>query len=145
VSSDGEVREWAQARGLLVIDDPGSLDTAAAVGRDHLAAADCSRIVIAHADLPRVRSFDRVLLDRSQPVVTIVPCHRDDGTPVLSVPARAPFRFGYGPGSFRRHVAEARRLGLGTRVVRDAALAFDVDVPDDLTALDADLLTAPSW
>jgi len=47
------------------------------------------------------------------------------------------FRFAYGPGSFRRHAAEARRLGLGLRVVRDPDLAFDIDVPEDLAALDA--------
>jgi 2-phospho-L-lactate/phosphoenolpyruvate guanylyltransferase len=51
------------------------------------------------------------------------------------VPVDVPFRFAYGPGSFRRHAAEARRLGLGFRVVRDADLAFDVDVPDDLDRL----------
>jgi 2-phospho-L-lactate guanylyltransferase len=67
--------------------------------------------------------------------VAIVPCHRDDGTTVLSVPVDAPFRVAYGPGSFRRHAAEARRLGLGFRVVRDPELAFDVDVPDDLDRL----------
>ena len=50
-------------------------------------------------------------------------------------PVDAPFRFAYGTGSFRRHAAEARRLGLGLRVVRDRDLAFDVDVPDDLLAL----------
>jgi 2-phospho-L-lactate guanylyltransferase len=64
-----------------------------------------------------------------------VPCHRDDGTNVVSLPAGSPFRFGYGPGSFRRHAAEARRLGLAVRVVRDPELAFDVDLPEDLAAL----------
>jgi 2-phospho-L-lactate guanylyltransferase len=54
---------------------------------------------------------------------------------VLSVPVGVPFRFAYGPGSFRRHVAEAERLGLHVRVVRDPDLAFDVDVPDDLEQL----------
>jgi len=48
------------------------------------------------------------------------------------VPATAGFRFAYGPGSFVRHTAEAARLGLSLRVVRDAALGWDVDVPDDL-------------
>ena len=51
------------------------------------------------------------------------------------MPVDAPFVFSYGPGSFRRHAAEARRLGLGFRVVRDASLAFDVDVPADLDAI----------
>jgi 2-phospho-L-lactate guanylyltransferase len=55
---------------------------------------------------------------------------------VISVPVGAPFGFAYGPGSFRRHAAEARRQGLGFRVVRDAELAFDVDVPADLDRLD---------
>ncbi len=52
------------------------------------------------------------------------------------------FAFAYGPGSFRRHAAEARRLGLGLRVVRDPDLAFDVDVPADLAAIDGDALAA---
>jgi len=67
--------------------------------------------------------------------VVLVPDHRDDGTPVLSVPVAAPFRFAYGPGSFRRHVAEASRHGLAVRVVRDPDLAFDVDLPADLERL----------
>jgi 2-phospho-L-lactate guanylyltransferase len=54
---------------------------------------------------------------------------------VLSVPIGVPFRFAYGPGSFVRHVAEAERLGLDVRVVRDPDLAFDVDVPADLEQL----------
>ena len=38
------------------------------------------------------------------------------------------------PGSFRRHCAEARRLGLTLHVVRAPALSWDVDVPGDLPA-----------
>jgi 2-phospho-L-lactate guanylyltransferase len=76
-----------------------------------------------------------VIRDGGQAIVTIVPCHRDDGTPVLSLPTGTGFRFQYGPGSFRRHAAEARRLGLGVRVVRDPNLAFDVDTAADLDAL----------
>jgi 2-phospho-L-lactate guanylyltransferase len=139
VSSDDEVREWAIGLELDVLDDPGTLDGAASVGRDHLRAAGCGRVLVAHADLPRARDLARLARDGSQPIVAIVPCHRDDGTPVLSVPTAVDFRFAYGPGSFRRHAAEARRLGLGVRLVRDRDLGFDVDVPDDLHALDAAL------
>ena len=56
---------------------------------------------------------------------------------MLSVPVPSRFRFAYGPGSFRAHAANARRIGLGVRVVRDAALGFDVDLPADLAALRA--------
>ena len=95
-----------------------------------------ARVLIAHADLARARSFERLIADGDRPVAALVPCHRDDGTTVLSLPAGTAFRFAYGPGSFRRHAAEARRLGLAVRVVRDPDLAFDVDVPDDLAALE---------
>jgi 2-phospho-L-lactate guanylyltransferase len=135
VSSAPDVREWARARGLPLIDDPGTLDAAAAGGVAWLAARGCGRAVVAHADLPRARSLDTVAGGGSKPVVTLVPDHREDGTPVLSIPVEAGFRFAYGPGSFRRHQDEARRLGLRVRVVRDADLGFDIDEPDDLEKL----------
>lgn len=135
VSSAADVVEWAAGRRLAVIDDPGSLDGAADAGRRHWRHAGCTRVVIAHADLPDARTLGPLVRDGALPIVAIVPCHRDDGSNVLSVPVDAPFRFAYGPGSFRRHAAEARRLGLGLRVVRDRDLAFDVDVPADLDRL----------
>jgi 2-phospho-L-lactate guanylyltransferase len=144
VTSDPAVREWAERHEVAVLTDPGTLDGAAAVGREHFRAAGCTRAVIAHADLPFARDLDRLARDGAQPVVAVVPCHRDDGTPVLSVPTASEFRFAYGPASFRRHAAEARRLGLALRVVRDRDLAFDVDVPDDLVDLAADLEAAPT-
>lgn len=132
VSSAPEVREWAADHGLRLLDDPGSLDDAAHVGLSWVRAQGLDRVIVVHADLPRARTLAPVLRDADRPIVALVPCHRDDGTPVLSLPAAAEFTFSYGPGSFRRHVTEAKRLGLGIRVVRDPALAADVDLPDDL-------------
>jgi 2-phospho-L-lactate/phosphoenolpyruvate guanylyltransferase len=132
-----EVLEWAAERGVDVVTDPGGLDAAAAAGRAFLAERGLTRVVIAHADLPLARELQPLARDGTQPVVALVPCHRDDGTNVLSVPTDAPFEFAYGPGSFRRHAAEARRLGLGVRVVRSPELAVDVDGADDLHYLDA--------
>jgi 2-phospho-L-lactate/phosphoenolpyruvate guanylyltransferase len=137
VSSDTDVRGWAGDLRISVIDDPGSLDEAAHAGRAWFVTRGCNRVVIAHGDLPFARTFAPVTRDESQPIVAIVPCHRDDGTPVLSIPADVDFTFAYGPGSFRRHAAEARRRGLAFRVVRDPSLAFDVDLPDDLNMLKA--------
>ena len=136
VSDAPEVREWAAAAGAAVLDDPGGLDASARAGVAWCRARGLPRAVVAHADLPWASSFAGVARDASRPVAVIVPCHRDDGTPVLSVPADVDFPFAYGVGSFRRHVAIARELGLAVRVVRDPALAFDVDVPDDLARLE---------
>jgi 2-phospho-L-lactate/phosphoenolpyruvate guanylyltransferase len=135
VSSAPEVRAWADELGVVTIADPGTLDGAAEAGRSHLAELGCVRVVVAHADLPFARTLGPVAGDGDAPVMAIVPDHRDDGSPVLSLPVAAEFRFSYGPGSFRRHVAEAERVGLSVRVVRDPDLAFDVDVPADLERL----------
>ena len=135
VSSAPEVQTWAEELGVVTVADPGTLDGAADAGRSYLAEQGCVRVVVAHADLPFARTLEPVAGDGDAPVMAIVPDHRDDGTPVLSLPIAAEFRFSYGPGSFRRHVAEAERAGLSVRVVRDPDLAFDVDVPADLERL----------
>jgi len=136
VSDAREVRRWAAALGLTVLDDPGTLDLAAAAGLGWAAAGGFDRVVIAHADLPLATSLAPVAADGRRPVVTAVPCHRDDGTPVLSLPTSATgFTFAYGPGSFRRHAAAARAAGLAFRVRRDTRLGRDVDSPEDLLGL----------
>src|SRR3954466_11489835 len=99
VTSAPEVVEWAGARGLHCIDDPGSLDAAASAGRDHFRALGYGRVVVAHGDLPLARSLAEVAGDGAEPTIAIVPSHRDDGSPVLAVPAAVPFEFSYGVGS----------------------------------------------
>jgi 2-phospho-L-lactate guanylyltransferase len=136
VSSAAEVLAWAGDRGLACIDDPGSLDGAAAAGQANLRHRGCRRVVIAHGDLPLARTFAPVLTDDAR-VAVLVPDHRDDGTPVLSIPSEIEFAFSYGPGSFARHCAAAEGAGLVVHIVRDPSLGFDVDVPDDLARLDA--------
>lgn len=138
VSSDTEVLLWADGHGLATVDDPGSLDAAATAGVAWCRRAGLPRAVIAHADLPLARpaALEAFAVDGLLDVVAIVPCHRDDGSPVLSVPTRRPFPFAYGPGSLRRHARRATACGLALRVVRDPALAFDVDLPEDLAHIE---------
>ncbi|MFA5884491.1 MAG: 2-phospho-L-lactate guanylyltransferase [Acidimicrobiia bacterium] len=135
VTSAPEVVEWAGDLGIGVVPDPGSLDAAARVGVAELTRLGCRRVVVAHADLAFVTDFTPVTRDAGVPTAVLVPCHHDDGTPVLSLPAGVDFAFAYGPGSFRRHVQVARAAGLAVRVVRDPALAFDVDTVDDVSVL----------
>lgn len=132
VSSAPEVRDWAGSVQASVIDDPGSLDGAAHAGREWFRARGATRIVVAHADLPHARDLAPLALDGAQPIVCLVPDHRDDGTPVCSVPAAADFAFAYGPGSFRRHLAAARTAGTAVRVLRAPGLRLDIDFPADL-------------
>ena len=81
VSSDRDVRAWADQLQLAAIDDPGSLDAAADAGPVRFARRRMQPVVIADGDLP-FAELRRRRGDGSQPIVAIVPCHRDDGTPV---------------------------------------------------------------
>jgi 2-phospho-L-lactate guanylyltransferase len=141
VTSAPEVVAWARGHGAQVVGDPGGLDAAVAAGVEWCARTGHVRAIVAHADLPRapIGSLERFAADAGREVVTVVPCHRDDGSPVLTVPTHRPFPFAYGSASFRRHAARASRLGLGIKVVRDPDLAFDLDLPEDLARLGPDL------
>ena len=89
-----------------------------------------------------IRAADFITAVAAFAGITIVPDRRNDGTNVLCLPTDAGFRFAYGPGSFARHHAEARRIGLAVRVAPDRLLGADVDLPSDLADLvAADALT----
>jgi 2-phospho-L-lactate guanylyltransferase len=139
VCDDVEVASWARANGALVVWEPGrGLNGAVEAGVNRLAGAGVAQVIVAHADLPRATHLAGLtdgdgVVDRGR--VTLVPDRRRDGTNVAVIPAAAGFRFSYGPGSFERHQAEARRLRLELRIVDDPLLAFDVDLPIDLETL----------
>jgi 2-phospho-L-lactate guanylyltransferase len=133
VCDDREVAAWARALGALVVWEPGrGLNAAVAEGVAHLAAEGIATVLVAHGDLARPTGLPSLLERHPAGGVSLVPDARDDGTNVAVVPASAAFRFSYGPGSFRRHLDEARRCELGVRVVRDPDLALDIDLPSDL-------------
>jgi len=133
VCDDPEVAEWARGHGAIVLWEPGrGLNGAVQSGVAQLAHRGVRRVVVAHADLPMARDLARLVGFGG---VTLVPDRRDDGTNVIELPARAGFRFSYGPGSFARHRAECDRLGIATRVVREPFLTYDVDWPSDLSEL----------
>ena len=130
VCDDVEVATWARSRGALVVWAPGrGLNRAVQDGVQRLAGAGARRAIVSAADLPHADDLGAVA---GQAGVVIVPDRRRDGTNVLSVPTDAGFGFSYGPGSFARHLEEARRLGIPVEVVDAPRLAWDVDLPSDL-------------
>lgn len=132
VCDDRDVAGWARSLGALVIWEPGrGLNGAVEDGVAHLAGLGVQHVTVAHADLPLATDLSWV---SRFPGVTLVPDRWDDGTNVIGVPTASGFVFSYGPGSFARHVIEARRLGQPLRIVRSTLLAWDVDLPADLGA-----------
>jgi 2-phospho-L-lactate guanylyltransferase len=130
VCDDAAVADWGRRHGALVVWEPGrGLNGAVQAGVERLASAGAKRVIVAHADLPLAGPLAWAGRFAG---VTLVPDRHDDGTNVACVPTGAGFTFSYGPGSFQRHGAEARRLGLAIRVVREPLIGHDVDVPADL-------------
>jgi 2-phospho-L-lactate guanylyltransferase len=135
VCDDKDVAGWAAGLGASVLWEPGQgLNRAVGAGVARLAAAGALWVTIAHGDLPRAKGLGTLPPFDG---VTLVPDRRDDGTNVMRLPTSHEFRFSYGPGSFRAHRAEASRLGLAVRVLRDPDLAYDVDWPSDVEELAA--------
>ena len=130
VCDDVEVAAWAREHHALVVWEPErGLNRAVEAGVERLAAEGVERVIVAHADLAFASELGWVA---DFPGVTLVPDRGENGTNVIGLPAASGFAFSYGPGSFARHQAEARRLGLPLRVVRAPDLARDVDLPSDL-------------
>ncbi len=130
VHDDPEVEIWAKGLGAETLRQrqPG-LNVAITEGRDHLYRQGVDRVIVAHADLPQATDLRIMCTGRD---IVIAPDRHLDGTNVLAVPTAADFEFAYGPGSFDRHVAMARQLGIEPHIVSDPGLAWDVDTPSDL-------------
>lgn len=130
VCDDEDVVTWAKEHGAHVLWRPAAgLNDAVTFAVDELATAGYDLAIVAHGDLPLAEDLT---VAAGFDGVTLVPDRHDDGTNVLAVPTGAGLVFRYGPGSFGQHLAEANRVGLPVRIVRDRTLSWDVDVPDDL-------------
>lgn len=144
VCDDAEVANWAKSLSVEPVMCPGAgLNPAVTQGVEHLRRQGFRRAIIAHGDLPFATGFaqfadgqvaDEQIADGgAEASVGIAPDRWGKGTNVLSVPADCGFGFSYGPGSFHRHAREAERLGLTVKIHRDASLAWDIDLPCDLS------------
>lgn len=135
VCDDTAVADWARGLGALVVWAPErGLNHAVQDGVHHLERMGVARVTVAHADLPLADDLTWVS-EGDATGVTLISDRHGEGTTVIALPTGCGFVFSYGPGSFGRHVAEARRLGLAVRVERSDALSWDVDLPADLDAV----------
>jgi 2-phospho-L-lactate/phosphoenolpyruvate guanylyltransferase len=98
-------------------------------------AANSSTMLTIPGDVPLATAGDitSVLAQHLQaPAFTIVPAWDEQGSnTIVCSPADAvPLRFG--PDSYFPHLAAARACGLAPTIVRNSAIALDVDEPADL-------------
>jgi 2-phospho-L-lactate/phosphoenolpyruvate guanylyltransferase len=136
VTADLNVAEIARRSGAEVWSDGAHNGHTGAVGAAarRLAAASSTMLTIP-GDVPLVsgNDFSRVLaIHPAAPAFTIVPAwdERGSNTVVCSPADVVPLRFG--PDSYFPHLATARAAGLTPTVVRNSAIALDIDEPSDL-------------
>lgn len=133
LTSDPEVSEFATQEGRGVISDQGlSLNDAIQQSVTKLAHLGIEHITIAHGDLPLATDITYLYKTNK---VSIVPDRRGEGTNVISLPTKYGFTFSYGPGSFIRHLNEAKKLGYQTEISNNPTLMMDIDTPEDLRDL----------
>lgn len=115
-------------------DSGGGLNQALTHAAGLAAASGATRVLIVHADLPRLRSEEvTALIEGSRAHgIAIAPDHRGTGTNALCAPLPLPLELKFGPGSFARHLQQAAVLGMMPAVIRLPGLAFDLDELEDL-------------
>jgi 2-phospho-L-lactate guanylyltransferase len=131
--------DMAKRSGAAVIceADGGDLNSALDQARFGLARRDPdATVMLLPGDLPRLDAaevdacFD--LLGKGE--VVLAPASADGGTGALVFDAATALPLAFGPGSFGKHLAATRAVGLRPRIVRLASLGFDLDRPTDLDA-----------
>ena len=124
---------------LRQADDRPGLIPALDQGRAFAVENGATAMLILFGDLPLLSADDVRTMATSVASVVLSPDRHGEGTNALllrfdsgagQVAAAFPFRFGQ--DSFRKHLAEADRLGLMTETVVTAGTSLDVDTPADL-------------
>ena len=142
ITSDRSAESAARGHGVIVLADAGEAghSKAALIGIAHALAHGFDRVVLLPGDTPLVRPADVAgLLSRSGSGVTLVADRHGTGTNALVLSPPDAIEPSFGPDSRARHIALAEEAGVPVRVDEVAALALDVDTPDDLAALAAEL------
>jgi 2-phospho-L-lactate guanylyltransferase len=99
-------------------------------------------VIIVPADLPLITPQDiRHMLEfiHDPPVVVVAPDRHRQGTNALLVCPVGLIQYDFGPGSFERHCERARQAGARLEICELPSLALDVDLPEDLDLVSAEL------
>jgi len=139
VTACPEVSALVSNLGIHVLKEagPGGLNSAVREAQARVVALGGSRMLVVSCDLPFLQPHDlRQLADAaSDGVLAVAPDRTAKGTNAMCLPVSRAFDFAFGPDSFSRHCERAEMLDLECVIVRRPGLAFDVDLPLDLSEL----------
>jgi 2-phospho-L-lactate guanylyltransferase len=137
VSRDQAALSLAREYGARTVQEHGAPQLNIALARATIVARTYATrgVLILPADLPLITPEDvQTLLSRAvdPPVVVIAPDRHRQGTNALLVCPAGVIEYEFGPGSFERHCASARKAGAHLEICELPSLALDMDLPEDL-------------
>ena len=139
VSQDTEVLEKTRAFGAIAVQEKTSLglNGALSLAASHAVAQGADALLVLPVDLPLLTADDIAALKQKlvDGNIVIAPDEASSGTNALLISPPHILAFAFGTGSFRMHIAAARRAGIEPIIIRRDSLAFDVDTPDDYARL----------
>ncbi len=141
VTPDVAVSALAIEYGARVLHEPCApgLNASLSWATTHLRDAGAGGVLVIPGDLPLLReeSVEALLAAATSPGVVVSPDRHRQGTNALLVapPSLIPYRFGR--DSFQRHQDAATAAGVKPVVVETPDLAADVDLPEDLSVVEA--------
>lgn len=144
VAGDAEAGAAAVRPGVEVIVEPmlgGGLTAALALGDRSAAGADATLLIPADLPLVTAADIDAVCAAGSSVPSVVVVAARDGGTGALFRRPGEVMGTSFGPDSASAHLRLAAAAGIHPVRLHLPNLAFDIDMPADLRALEGRLLT----
>jgi len=137
VSRDPEALTLAREYGARTVQEQGSPHLNIALTRATMVALShfVQGVLIVPADLPLltvddIREVVRHAVD--PPVIVITPDRHHQGTNALLISPPGLIKYEFGPDSFYRHCAQAKKVRARLEICERGSVALDIDLPEDL-------------
>jgi 2-phospho-L-lactate/phosphoenolpyruvate guanylyltransferase len=145
VTADREAESVALSNGARVLCDEEETgqSRAALVGVGHAIGDGFERALLVPGDTPLLDPAELSALLARDLELAIVPDRHGTGTNALLLRPPDALEPAFGPGSLARHLDRARAAGAGAALERVGSLLLDVDTPEDLAELGAQLERSP--
>jgi 2-phospho-L-lactate guanylyltransferase len=143
VSRDQAALSIAREKGAKTVQENGDPELNIALTRATIVAKTYSTrgVLIIPADLPLITPEDIYTMlakGGNPPVVVVAPDRHRSGTNGLLVSPAGLIEYEYGPNSFEKHCKRAVEAGARLEICELPSLELDIDIPDDLIALESE-------
>ncbi|HEX4893282.1 MAG TPA: 7,8-didemethyl-8-hydroxy-5-deazariboflavin synthase CofG, partial [Hyphomicrobiaceae bacterium] len=140
ITRDEAVAALARDKGAVAVSEPAGADLNAAIafGLETARKEGAGRGLVIPGDVPLATPDELAAVlaaAMGAEQIAIAPALDGLGTNALSVSLPSPIGPSFGPGSYDRHLALARKAGIRAKTVRRDGLGTDIDEPADLARL----------